>query len=146
MARWGPVRPVVVGGLVAVGFLDEQRVIVGSHSGIGVIDAGSGDRIDRVPDPDGSYEWFSEPPPSATYVGSDRTYTVPIAGLWGGRLRETTADGWRCMKTPQGATLNGPDGTTVVVEDDEEFRALGFSSGGRVFVYATSPTLYLVAR
>ncbi|MEQ7125370.1 hypothetical protein ABN034_12710 [Actinopolymorpha sp. B11F2] len=50
------------------------------------------------------------------------------------------------MRTTEGATLNGPDGTTVQVEDDEEFRALGFSAGGGVFVYATSPTLYLVAR
>ncbi len=146
MADWGPARPVIVGGLLAVGFIDEQRVIVGSHSGASIIEASSGALIERVPDAEGSYEWFSEPPPSATWVDVEGVHTVPVAGLWGGRLPETTADGWRCNRSSAGATLMGPDGSVLEIADTEDFRAFGFSPGGRVFVYATSPTLYTVTR
>jgi hypothetical protein len=146
MADWGAVRPIAAGGLLAVGFIDEHRVIVGSHNGVGIIDASSGALIERVPDVEGSYEWFSETPPSATWMDAKGVHTVPVAGLWGGRLPETTADGWPCNRSAEGATLIGPDGSTLEIADEEEFRAFGFSPGGRVFVYLTSPTLYLVAR
>jgi hypothetical protein len=65
MALWGPIRPIMVGGLLAVGFLDEHRVIVGSHDGLGVFEASSGVRLDRVRDPDGDYGRYRESPPSA---------------------------------------------------------------------------------
>ena len=32
------------------------------------------------------------------------------------------------------------------IEDSEEYRAHGFSPGGGAFVYATSPTVYVVTR
>ena len=146
MARWGPVQPIMVGGLLAVGFLDEDRVIVGSHNGIGVLDAGSGARIDRVGDPHGDYAWYQESPPSAVYADDDGEHRVPVAGLWGGELPDSTMDGWTCQRVSTGASLVGPDGTTIAIDDDEEFRAIGFSPEGRIFVYATSPTLHIAAR
>lgn len=146
MASWGPVRPVAVGGLVAVGFIDEQRVVVGSHNGLGVIDASSGARIGMIADIEGSYPWARGDPPSATWMDPDGPRTIPMAGLWGGRLPEETADGWVCERSAAGASLRGPDGTTVAIDDDEEFRAFGFSPEGRVFVYATSPTIYVITR
>jgi hypothetical protein len=48
MDSWSDVISIAVGGLVAMGFLDEQRLIIGSHSGAGVFDATSG-RAARVP-------------------------------------------------------------------------------------------------
>jgi len=146
MAGWGPVQSVAIGGLVAVGFIDEQRVIVGSHSGLGIIDAPSGTSVERVSDVAGSYEWFSETPPSATWVDLEGVQTVPVAGLWGGSLLDSTADGWRCSRSATGAVVRGPSESTIDIADAEEFRAFGFSPGGRVFVYASSPTLYLVSR
>lgn len=135
-----------IDGLVAVGFLDEQRVIVGSHSGVGVVDVCSGVQISRVLDHDGSYGWFSDAPPSATWMDSDGPRTVPVAGLWGGHLSQATSDGWTCERSAVGVALKGPNGNTLTMNDEEEVRACGSSPHGRVFVFATSPTLYLVTR
>jgi hypothetical protein len=48
MQHWQAI-PAPVGGVVAVGFLDEDR-IVGSHSGVGVFDVHAGARIERTHD------------------------------------------------------------------------------------------------
>ena len=47
--------PVAIGGVLAVGFLDEERVVVGSHGGVGVFDVRSGEGIERTHDED--YNW-----------------------------------------------------------------------------------------
>lgn len=146
MANWGPVRSIAVGGLVAVGFLDEERVFVGSHSGVAILHADSGRRIGRAVETDGSYGWFTESPPSGTWAEEDGAHTVPVAGLWGGRLSEVTPDGWRVERVDGGARVTGPDGTALAISDDEDVRALGFSPAGRVVVYATSSTLHIAAR
>jgi hypothetical protein len=41
MQHWQAI-PVAIGGVAAVGFLDEDRIIVGSHSGVGVFDVHTG--------------------------------------------------------------------------------------------------------
>lgn len=139
-------RPVAVGGIVAVGFVDEGRVLVGSHSGVAIVDALSGEPTDRTADVDGSYEWFTESPPSGTWADVDGPHTVPVAGLWGGDLPVETSDGWLIERDAQGAKVTGPDGATIAIEDGEEARALGFSPEGRLVIYATSSTLYVAAR
>lgn len=131
---------------MAVGFLDEQRIIVGSHDGLGVLDAATGAVLDRSEDPSGDYAWFHEPPPTAFYEDGEGLHRVPVAGLWGGVLSSTTRDGWSCRMTPRGVELAGPNGSGFVVDDDEEPRACGFSPLGRVFVFATSPTLHVAVR
>jgi hypothetical protein len=146
MAQWGPIRPIPVGGLVAVGFLDEHRIVIGSHSGLGVFDARDGTRLDRVEDPDGGYNWLRESPPRAAYTDGEGEHLVEVAGLWGGSLPETTDDGWTCSPVPAGAVLSGPDGVEFRVDDDEEPRACGFSPQERVFVFATSATLHVSHR
>jgi hypothetical protein len=55
MMQWGSIRSLGVGGLVAVGFLNERRVAVGSHSDLGIVEAGTGVVPDRIADPDGKY-------------------------------------------------------------------------------------------
>lgn len=50
MSEWGSIRVIPVGGLVAMGFLDERRVVVGSHCGLGVFEAATGTVLDRVAD------------------------------------------------------------------------------------------------
>jgi hypothetical protein len=146
MAGWKPIRSIAVGGLVAVGFLDEHRIVVGSHSGLGIFDADSGARLDRVEDPDGKYAWFRESPPTAVLTDGDGAHLVAVAGLWGGALPEITQDGWACRNVRTGAVLSGPDGVELTVDDDEEPRACGFSPEGQVFVFATSPTLHVAVR
>ena len=61
MQQWRAI-PVAIGGVVAVGFLDEDRIIVGSHSGIGIFDVHTGERIERTHDED--YNWYQGDPPS----------------------------------------------------------------------------------
>ncbi|MBU2694156.1 hypothetical protein [Pimelobacter sp. 30-1] len=146
MAAWSPVRSIAVGGLVAVGFPDEERVGVGSHSGLGVFDAASGAILARVPDVDGSYDWHRDEPPALVYADDRGQHVVPVAGLWGGELATRTADGWSAELTPTGARLAGPEGIVVEIDDHDEPRALGFSPGGRIFVHATTATLHLAVR
>ncbi|GEB14909.1 hypothetical protein GUY44_01345 [Pimelobacter simplex] len=146
MPAWSPIRTIPVGGIVAVGFLDEERVAVGSHAGLGVFDAAGGARLDRVPDIPGEYPWHRDSPPSIVYDDHRGQQVVPAAGLWGGRLAAATADGWTADLTPTGGRLQGPDGTVLVVDDAEEPRAHGFSPGGRVFVHATSSALHVAVR
>lgn len=97
MSDWGLMRAIAVGGLVAVGFLDERRVVVGSHSGLGVFDAATGAVLVRAPDPGCDYAWFEESPPGAVFTGDDgQRHHVRVAGLWGGTLPAMTDDGWAC--------------------------------------------------
>lgn len=105
-------RPITIGGLVAVGFVDEQRVVVGSHSGLDIIDAPSGTMVVRISEVAGSCEWFSETPPSATWLDLEGVHTVPLAGLWGGSPLDSTADGWRCGRSATGVGLAPGDEVT----------------------------------
>lgn len=146
MTDWGSIRAIPVGGLVAVGFVGEDRVIVGSHSGLGVFHAATGVVLGRVADPRGDYDWFRESPPTAVYADDDGQHSVPICGLWGGTLPAATGDGWICRSQDTGAALVGPSGRLVIVEDDQEPRACGFSPQGRIFAFATSSTLHIAVR
>jgi hypothetical protein len=143
MQQWCAVR-VAVGGVVAIGFVDEGRVIVGSHSGVGVFDVHTGDRIERTRDQD--YSWYQGDPPWIRYSTADGVRLVRAAGLWGGDLDQATADGWTCHRVDGGAVLRAEGEPDFRVEDPEEFRAQGFAPAGGAFVYATSPTIHLVCR
>lgn len=146
MSPWTPIRSIPVGGVVAVGFLDERHVVVGSHNGLGVLDTGWGLVLARDPDPGGDYEWFLGDPPRARFVDDRGDHVIAVAGLWGGSLPGLTSDGSVCRATARGAALTGHDGTVVSVDDGDEIRALGFSPEGSVFVFATSATIYWANR
>jgi hypothetical protein len=136
--------PVAIGGVVAVGFMDEDRVNVGSHSGVGVVDVHTGQRIERTRDDD--YNWYQGDPPSIRYPSAEGVRLIRAAGLWGGDLDQSTADGWTCERVAGGAVLRAEGQPDFRIEDSEEFRAQRFSPGGSVFVYATSPTIHLATR
>jgi hypothetical protein len=143
MQQWRAI-PVAIGGLVAVGFMDEDRVIVGSHSGVGVFDVHTGARVERVYDE--AYNWYQSDPPFIRYPSADGVRLIRAAGLWAGRLDQSTTDGWTCYRVDGGAVLSAAGRPEFRIEDSEEYRAHGFSPGGGAFVYATSPTLYLASR
>jgi len=136
--------PVAIGGVLAVGFIDEDRVIVGSHSGVGVFDVRSGERIERTHDED--YNWHQGDPPIIRCPSADGVRLIRAAGLWGGDLDQSTADGWTCLRVEAGALLRAEGQPDFRIDDSEEYRAQGFSPGGGAFVYATSPTVYLASR
>jgi hypothetical protein len=154
--EWRPVTWTAVGGIVAVGIPDERRVVVGSHSGVEVFDATTGERLARVSS-DG-YAWLNEDRLAIRLPGPrGGIELIASMGLHGGTLPTTTADGWECHRSEHGATLSRGDNETMTVADhrrwldlpagvDEGFRACGFSPGGSVFVLATSPCLSMLRR
>jgi hypothetical protein len=143
-SEWQRVIWTGVGGVLAVAVPDEVRVVVGSHAGIGVFNATTGERILRVRDND--YTWFEQEALAILVpIDGGGVETIPSMGLEGGFLPNITSDGWRCERTSEGAVLHrGVE--RVPVADNEEFRALGFSPGGSVFVLATSPNLTVLRR
>ena len=126
---------------MAVGSLDESRVAVGSHRGLGIVDAETGTVLNRTPDPLGDDGWLHESPPRALYDDEDGQPSVQAAGLRGGTLPTRTEDGWTCRIVDAGVSLFGPGGSVITVDDDDEPRACGFSPEGQVFVFATAATL-----
>jgi hypothetical protein len=141
---WGPVVSIAVGGLVAVGFLDEERVIVGSHSGVGVFDASTGTRLERMPADD--YSWYQGDPPFIRRPGP--------AGCSSFQPKGCGVASWTALRLTAGAVSCGPTARNslptarhrYLPSTAEDRRAHGFSSGGRTFVYATSASLNLVHR
>jgi hypothetical protein len=129
---------------VAVGFIDEDRVVVGSHSGVGVFDVHTGEGIERTHDDD--YNWYQDDPPFIRYASPKGVRLIRAAGLWGGDLNQSTTDGWTCHRGDQGAVLSAEGEPHFRIDDSGEYRAHGFSPGGGAFVYATSPTVYLATR
>jgi hypothetical protein len=143
MQRWFAI-PVAVGGVVAVGFLDEDRVVVGSHSGVGVFDVRTGERIERTYDQ--GYNWYQADPPSIRRSSAQGVSLIRAAGLWGGDLPQSTTDGWTSRRLSGGTVLHAEGQPDFSIDDSEEYRAQGFSPLGSAFVYATSPTVYLATR
>jgi hypothetical protein len=136
--------PVAIGGVLALGFMDEDRAIVGSHTGVGVFDVRTGERIERTYDND--YAWYQSDPPFIKYPSAEGVRLIRAAGLWGGELDQSTEDGWTCQRVGGGAVLRAEGRPDFKIEDSEEYRAMGFSPGGNAFLYATSPTVYLASR
>ncbi|GAA3825945.1 hypothetical protein GCM10022242_29070 [Nocardioides panacisoli] len=146
MTSWQRVPPVAVGGLVAVAFWDEDTVAVGSHSGIGLVDARTGAVRGRESDPHGDYAWYQADPPSIRKETPTGVVLMPSMGLWGGNFRKETDDGWSAALVPTGALVSHEDRPRFAIEDTDEPRALGFSQGGTLLIFATSSTLHLCHR
>ncbi len=142
--QWERVIRTGIGGVLAVGMPDERRVVVGSHSGVGVFDTTTGEGIARVDDND--YAWLDEQRSTIRVPTDDgAAEIIPSMGLHGGTLPRTTPDGWKWERTSDGVTLKR-GAERVAVPDDEEFRACGFSPNGSVFVLATSSSLTVLRR
>ena len=135
--------PVAIGGVVAVGFVDEERLIAGSHGGVGystftvakesserMTSATTGTRATHL------RSGINPPKECALFV-------PPGCGAASWTRRP---HGWTCHRIEPGVVLSAEDQSDCRIEDSEEFRAQGFSPGGCAFVYATSPTIYLASR
>lgn len=160
-------RSTPIGGLLGIGFAVDPAsghdlVMVVSHDGHGLFDATTGAKIarDRDPDPESSM-------PDATTelscpgLGPVAGTRVRIAGLFGGGLHLTTADGWtveavapdwphhRVLLSADGGLCRGPAGRNwwhIFYADYSELRAVGFSPSGHTLAVATSSDLTLWAR
>lgn len=144
IAAWQRVAWTGIGGTLAVAVPDEMRVVVGSHSGVGVFSSETGQRTLQLNDND--YAWFDQSRLAILLPDPDGSVeTMTCMGIEGGVLPHTTPDGWRCEQTQEGALLvRGSE--QLLIHDSEELRAMGFSPEGSVFVLATSPNLTIMRR
>ena len=146
MVEWrrGPI--LAVGGLVAVAFDGDDAIAVGSHSGLGVFDTGTGALLERRSDIAGTADWYHADPPAIRRTGPRGIRLLPAAGLWGGRLPDRTRDGWVASADARGVTVTRAGDVAFRCGDADEVRAFGFSPGDTRFVVATAATLYLFGR
>ncbi|MGP4085631.1 hypothetical protein [Streptomyces sp. KR55] len=167
---WQPVfeRRVPVGGLLGIGFASHpddghDLVMVVSHDGHGLFDAVTGEKIarDRDPDPEDSTP-DAVADLSCPGLGPVAGSRVRIAGLFGGGLHTTTADGWTLeVVTPAwpndrvllsrdgGLPHAGPHGERwwhIFHSHYSELRAVGFSPSGQTIAVATSSDISLWTR
>lgn len=165
---WRTLPLVPVGGLLGIGFASHpdsghDLVMVVSHDGHGLFDGVTGERIarDRDPDPEDSTP-DSVADLSCPGLGPITGSRVHIAGLFGGGLHTTTADGWALeVVTPAwphdrvllsndgGLPHAGPHGERwwhILHANCSELRAFGFSPSGQTLAVATSSDLSLWTR
>ncbi|MFD4631523.1 hypothetical protein ACFVYR_25845 [Streptomyces sp. NPDC058284] len=157
-----------VGGLLGIGFASDpgtghDLVMVVSSDGHGLFDAVTGEKIARDRDPapevgtpDGTADLTC---PGLGPVAGRR---VHIAGLHGGGLHTTTADGWTLevvapdwphhrvlLSGDGGMPHRGPHGERwwhVFHSRYSELRTVGFSPSGQTLAVATSSDLTLWTR
>src|SRR5216684_4157181 len=90
---WKKGRDLAVGGLTEVGFAGGSLLLVVSHQGRGVVDLPSGELLARDGQETGA--WFDTARRTARGIGPLEGRWVRVCGLAGGRLPDTTADGWQ---------------------------------------------------
>jgi len=159
-APWASVSTPHIGGLTEVGFADSSDDLLAvSVDGRGLFDCLTGRLIarDRATD-------YAAHAGNLTVagVGPRSGEQVRVAGLWGGGLAETSADGWSLRRRPdtgfddevvlipRGRDLfdegGDVDGFSVFRGFVTEVRAFGFSPTGRSFVIATASEIQVFAR
>lgn len=158
---------VYVGGLQGVGFgvhpgTGDDLLMIVSTDGLGLLDATTGAKIARDRDPDPQVATPDGPDLACPGIGVLTGTRVMIAGLFGGGLHTTTADGWsidvvapewphqRVILSAGGGLSAGEPGTSWwhIFDDQQhgELRAAGFSPSGRTLVVATSSDVTLFVR
>jgi hypothetical protein len=155
---WRQVTVAAVGGLSAVGFsASGEGLLVVSTSGLGVFDGASGERVARDADAPGKIDRGSL---TAEGIGPLAGERVRVAGIHGGGLHRTTADGWRVeiaypdwpdaeiLLMARGVSFDEPTGGAgcFKIAHSEPPVACGFSPDGRFLVLAESHTLRWWAR
>ncbi|MDT0321294.1 hypothetical protein [Streptomyces millisiae] len=169
-APWRPVfRPgpaVRIGGLLGIGFAADpvtgrDLVMIVSQDGHGVLDGATGAVLARDRDPDPDVCDPTGPFLTCPGLGPLAGLQVRIAGLYGGGLHATTADGWtldvvspdwphqRVLLSTDGGLCHGPAGGCwwhIHHATHATLRTAGFSPSGRTLAIATSADLTLLTR
>jgi hypothetical protein len=144
-APWQRHWTVAVGGLTDVGFSpDERFVLAVGHAGRGVFDCESGERVGR--DSRDDWRYLDQATGMAEGVGPIESQVVRVAGLMSGRALPSEHAGWRLARSGQGLVVEGDDGSSLAIKEDEDVRACGFSDSGRWLVVATASDLTLHAQ
>lgn len=161
---WTWIEVAHVGGVFAAGFVPAtDDLLVVSHNGRGLFDCRTGEKIAR--ERSNEYDGLDDSQSTALGIGRDADVVVPIAGLYGGELIQSTSDGWsievvrylsRNHYGYEHAVFLASNGRSVFDEnvlpwklwsDDVcEFWAAGFSPTGRSLVVVTSCELVISGR
>jgi hypothetical protein len=143
----GPIR-IAIRGLWALGFDAEERLYAITPSGLGVLDAVSGEKLARDHDSD-HYDPATE---RVEGIGPSSGQVIAIAGDGGGiqtrfQLPLRTADRWSVTKSATHATarvtLVDAKRRATQVARVERLYAHGFSPSGRLLVIGESHTITL---
>ena len=156
---WRLLATHAVGGLTEVGYAPSSDLLLAvSSQGRGVFDCTTGERIAR--DHEEFWDDINETLLTSRGIGPLSDTIIRLAGLHGGGLPMTTADGWQLEVIPVDwpehllfITLpfkpghQGRDNSFKIVQDGvTSFRAAGFSETGQSFVFATSSDLNVYSR
>ncbi len=159
-APWRLVSNASIGGLQSVGFArNTELLFVTSSQGRGVFDADTGERVARDHNEEFPEDTINM---EAIGIGPLAGQTIRMAGIYGGTLATTTADGWQAERL----TLQWPAETLLLVAPgswvfgasfnkkaemtkvsvDSEVRAWGFSSTGHSLILAVSSGVQIFSR
>lgn len=153
-SEWQPAGYVPVGGLTELGFgPGERQILVVSHSGRGLFETLTCARLARdAAAPTSNSSWLDAASSTVEGIGDLAGVRVQVVGLWGGRLPQSTADGWQVAVRASGTTQRvvllreGSSDEWLIDEPITELRAAGFSNSGRFLLVATSSGLQLLQR
>ncbi|MFR9724535.1 hypothetical protein ACL02R_14425 [Streptomyces sp. MS19] len=163
---WRQVLATAIGGLLGVGFGTDpdsgrELLMVVSLTGHGVLDTATGALLARDRDPDPDVSEPTGPHLTCPGLGPLAGGHIRIAGVHGGGLHSTTADGWtvdvvspdwphhRVLLSRDGGLYHGPTGGhwwLIHRTTHAPLRTTGFSPTGTSLAIATSTTLTLLTR
>ncbi|WFU05853.1 hypothetical protein QA648_22085 (plasmid) [Rhizobium sp. CB3171] len=164
-APWKLIIRTAVGGAFATGFVrDREELVVVSHSGQSVYDCLSGERTYRNRE-DNGYDWDAL---EAVKLNDPDHAGIPMAGIDGGGLRTSTADGWTIetiqLQWPTTFSILQPPAASIFFLDpkwqgfgkDTSYHlvmkseglpvAFGFSWSGKTLIWMDSSDLHIWSR
>ncbi len=136
-----------IGGLTELGFDESGRyLLVVSHQGRGVIDLQTLKKVARDYDEQAAYGQHGNK--TVEGIGPIAGQNIKCVGLWGGKLKDNTPDGWHVLISDKEiVTLSNPHHRTVSIpESITALRAVGFSEDGEILIYATSSEIEFYRR
>lgn len=143
-------EPIVfaIGGLTEIGFYDKWNyLLVNSYQGRGVFDCSDSTRIARdnsaLNNEDINYNQRT-----IKGIGPLQGKNIHCVGLWGGNLSTSTIDGWSIdIIDTDTVIVSSPDKVSIKFPSPvTELRAVGFSTNGQTFIYATSSEIMFYVR
>lgn len=141
---WAHHKTIMMGGLIAVGVDSSSRCLLAvSHSGRGLFDLASGERIARDYEDWAGRPWYSEDTNKCEGIGDLKHEVFDIVGLHGGSAYEATRDGsMTCRIECDGydwkAFVSETGSEEEICSDDEDLKGIALSPDGRWFIVGIS--------
>jgi len=134
----------MMGGLIAIGIDSTNRFLLAvSHSGRGLFDLESGERIARDYEDWPGRSWYIMDVNKCQAIGSLKDEIFDIVGFHGGTAYKSTKDGsMTCRIQRDGhdwkAFVTKGDSDDEICADDEDLKGIALSGDGRWFIVGIS--------